>query len=298
MSKKIDLVNSIKYQSSSIYSIAKMFEAELKKISFDKFNADHWILKITHDSLVKLSHIVEKELNSTETLNILSVSRYICELNIQLNLIKKDSKYSLVYYGGLIKNQREYWTRLKEQLEREVIALNELKIQEDELHEQKLAEILQMPEGPEKVEAARALFPNVNKAIDEKAERVFSIHAEQAKINGYGFQAVLIANKQLPKVLESIKEIDIEEALYNLKAPESVIKIVNSRLTWSDKAKMTNLSDDYHFIYSFSSKLLHALPASISTDELGLSEDETVIFLKFIKVRVIDILRLSQSYLE
>ncbi|MBU9828838.1 hypothetical protein J1779_02715 [Rahnella sp. FC061912-K] len=125
---KIDcLVSSIKEQSDSVDLIAKIFEAELMALPFDKFNVGHWGLKIIHDSLVKILHIVEKELDFTETLNLVSVARYICELNIQLNLINNNSRYSLVYYGELIKNQREYWSRLKDQLEREIIAFNSLK---------------------------------------------------------------------------------------------------------------------------------------------------------------------------
>lgn len=298
MNKIYCLVNSIKEQSDSVDLISKIFEAKLMALSFDKFNADHWGLKIIHDSLVKILHIVGKELDSTETLNVVSVSRYICELNIQLNLIKNDSRYSLVYYGELIKNQREYWSRFKDQLEREIIAFNSLKKQEDELHNQKLVEILQMPKGPEQTETPRSLSQYVSKVIDEKADRIFSINAEQAKTNGYDFQAILIAKKQLPQVIESIKEIDMEDTIYNSNISGDIIKIINSKTSWAKKSKMTNLYDDYHFIYSFSSKLLHALPASISTSDLGLSNDEKMIFLNFIKVRILDILKLSQDHLK
>lgn len=296
---KIDhLVNSIKEHSNSIDSTAKIFESKLMALSFDKFNADHWCLKIIHDSLVKILHIVGKELNSTETLNIVSVARYICELNIQLNLIKSDSRYSLVYYGELIKNQREYWSRLKDQLDREIIAFKSLEKEEDELHNHRLAEILQMPQGPKQIEAASSLSQYVFKVIDEKADRIFSIHAEQAKTNGYGFQAILISKRQLPQVIESIKEIDIEDTIYNSNVPGDIIEIIKSKLSWAKKSKMTNLYDDYQFTYSFSSKLLHALPASISTRDLGLSNDEKIIFLKFIKVRILDILKSSQDHLK
>lgn len=296
---KIDcLVSSIKEQTDSVDLISKIFEAELMALSFDKFNADHWGLKIIHDSLAKILHILEKELDFTETLNLVSVARYICELNIQLNLINNDSRYSLVYYGELIKNQREYWSRLKDQLEREIIAFNSLQKQENELYNHRVAEISQMPKGPEQIEAARSLSQYVSKAIDEKADRIFSIHAGQAKTNGYAFQAILIAKKQLPQVIKSIEDIDMEDENYEPNVSSDIIKIKKSRKTWADKSNMTNLSDDYHFIYSFSSKLLHALPASITTNDLGLSNDEKIIFLKFIKLRTSDILKLSQDYLK
>ncbi|GKW33468.1 hypothetical protein PEC730217_22480 [Pectobacterium carotovorum subsp. carotovorum] len=296
---KIDcLVNSIKEQSDSVNLISKIFEAKLMTLSFDKFNSDHWGLKIIHDSLVKVLHIVEKELDSTETLNVVSVARYICELNIQLNLIKNDSRYSLVYYGELIKNQREYWSRFKDQLDREVIAFNSLKKQEDKLINHILEDILQMPMGPEQIEALRSLSQYVFKTIDEKADRIFSIHAEQAKTNGYDFQAILIAKKQLPQVIESIKEIDMENTIYNSNISADIIEIVNSKMSWAKKSKKASLYDDYHFIYSFSSKLLHALPASISTNDPGLSNDEKIIFLKFIKIRMSDIMKLSQDHLK
>jgi len=138
-------------------------------------------------------------------------------------------------------------------LEGEIITFNSLQKQEDELKNYKLTEFLQIPQGPKQIKAASSLFQNASKIIDEKADRIFSIHAGQAKTNGYGFQAYLITEKQLPEIIDSIKKSMQKKKNHNLNISDDIIKIVKSRKSWGDKANLTNLYDDYHFVYSFSS---------------------------------------------
>lgn len=60
-------------------------------------------------------------------------------------------------------------------------------------------------------------------------------------------------------------------------------------------AEKVSLTEEYDFIYTFSSKLLHATPASITTNQKNLELEEMLVFLKYINVKIRDLLELGQS---
>ena len=61
-------------------------------------------------------------------------------------------------------------------------------------------------------------------------------------------------------------------------------------------AETVDLLAEYEFIYSFTSKLLHATPVSITTDQKNLEPEEIIMFLKYIDVKITDILDLARRY--
>ena len=66
---------------------------------------------------------------------------------------------------------------------------------------------------------------------------------------------------------------------------------------WKDKAKATNHLEEYDYIYSFTSSMLHATPASITAEYNLLSIDEMIIFLKYINVKLMDINELANEFI-
>lgn len=61
-------------------------------------------------------------------------------------------------------------------------------------------------------------------------------------------------------------------------------------------ALKVGLADEYDFIYTFSSKLLHATPASITTNQKNLELSELAVFLKYIYVKIGDTLEFVGTY--
>mgnify|MGYP003604510971 FL=1 len=61
-------------------------------------------------------------------------------------------------------------------------------------------------------------------------------------------------------------------------------------------AETVDLLAEYDFIYAFTSKLRHATPASITTDQKNLEPAEMVVFLRYIDVKIQDILDLAGRY--
>lgn len=292
-----EIIQEIKNQQGMFDNLVKLFNEAIKRKPVGKLNMEQWCHIAFKDSLAKLSIITENNFNSIETFSLVSTARYVCELNIRLALIVRDSRYGLAYYGQLINDQVDYWRSFKEQLEREIVFLQSLEQDEKELYSQKISELRVINDEGLKKEKAATLVTDVFKVIDDKASRKFSIHAEQAKINGYGFQPQLINKKQLPEVILNLNLVQEEKILYESSVQEEIIKL-SKNWRWKDKAKETNTLDEYEFIYTFTSRMLHATPANITTNYKLLSHQEMIMFLKYINAKFKDINELSMNFLN
>lgn len=292
------LITSIRQQRNFLDEASKPYRTLEKESSFNKLNAEDWCSAVFGDGLVKLRLFTENNFNYIESLGLVSVSRYIFEISIWLNLFVKDTRYGLVYYDQLIKGKQQYWTRLKEQMEREVLFLKSLGDEESEIMSQKMAEISMIEDDDESILAAQSIMTDVHLEIDQKASRKFSIYSEDAKINGYGFQAYLVENKQIPLINSSIVDIASEKDEFENSLSEDVKEIIRKGWKWNLKAKEVGLEDEYSFIYSFTSKLLHAVPTSITTNQKNLEPQEVIVFLKYIDVKLKDIIKLSSDFIR
>ncbi|MBK4532160.1 hypothetical protein, partial [Enterobacter cloacae] len=257
---------------------------------------NHWCHYAFQDSLDKLISMIEMNFNSIETFGLVSTTRYLFELNIRLTLIEQDPRYGLAYYGQLLRDQVSYWKSLKEQLDREVEFLKALDLEEKVLHDAKLLELLKVEEPKLQEAMAAKLTTDTFNIIDSKAARKFSIHAEQARTNGYAFQSFLIQKNQLPEVTSSLAEVEREYDSYKSAVQQDILKIIKN-WNWKQKAIETNHFFEYDYIYSFTSRMLHATPANITTNYKFLSRDEILIFLKYINVKLTDIVELSNKFI-
>ena len=89
-------------------------------IFYDGYDPKMWCTIALGDSLVKLKLFIENNFNYIETMELIATTRYIFEINIWLNLFKKDIYYGLTYYKQLLKDKEIYWNNLKNQHEREI----------------------------------------------------------------------------------------------------------------------------------------------------------------------------------
>lgn len=290
------LVASIKGHNEALDVTAKLFRTPEIVDSFDKWNCDCWRGSVFGDGLVKLRLFSENNFHFVETVGVISVSRYIFELNVWLRLLDLDPRYGLVYYGQLIDTQLRYWKDYRSQLNREVSLLNQFAEEESSLLSAKMAELDLISDGQEKQQAAMSVPKLVAELIDRKAARQFSIYAEQAKINGYGFQAYMVEQKALPEIEDSIAGLEQEKTTFNTTISEDIRDLIPKRWNWRQMADKVSLAEEYDFIYTFSSKLLHATPASITTNQKNLELEEMVVFLKYIDVKIRDLLELAQSH--
>ncbi|MGR4894885.1 hypothetical protein ACIPR8_06370 [Stenotrophomonas sp. LARHCG68] len=264
-------------------------------VSFDKANPHHWCLSVVGDSLVRIRLLIEQSFQFVESLGIVAASRYLFELSIWLNLFNKDERYGLLYYDQLIDTQKNYYQSTLDQFKREIALLEEFAHRDEK-------ELDGSMKQDASIEDVAVAIRNAEEKIDREAARKFSIYAEQAKYNGYGFQACLVKQNSIPPVESALLEIAAERDGFN----KSILPIVSDlaldtkkrkkRWNWKEMAKEVGLDDEYDYIYSFSSKILHATPASITTNQKNLEAAEMLVFLKYIEVKLADLLDISKRY--
>jgi ATP:corrinoid adenosyltransferase len=137
-----------------------------------------------------------------------------------------------------------------------------------------------------------------HRVSDAEASRHFSLYVDQAKINGYGFQAHLVESKEIPKVQETINQIQEEILEYKKKVPEDVQRLAEKDWRWRQMAKEAGLLHEHDYIYAYANRLLHAKPASLTTDHKNIEMHEICMFLRYIYVKMLEIMDLARSQPE
>jgi hypothetical protein len=258
-----------------------------------------WVFVVFADALVRLRLFVEQNFGYIEPMAILSVVRYTFELTIWLKHLHTDARYGLVYYRVLVAKQLDYYSDLHSHLRREIDFLRKIDEQEQQLLKDRAAKLMRVPDEETQKVAAANLIGDLQREIDKRAAREFSLYAEQARTNGYSFQAYLVEEKVLPKVAQA--KTDLEKELASL--DDSLLPEVRALLpkrkdwNWKDEAGSVGMGHEYDFIYTYTSRLLHATPASLTTDQKNLEPDEIRMFLRYIHVRLLDAMQMAKDLL-
>ncbi len=290
------LVHSIRSHGPNLDALSKRLRTPRILGAFNKWDHKSWCISVAGDTLVRIRLLTENNFTFIETMGLVAVARYIFELSIWLRLFELDPRYGLVYFHRLLTTQRRYYEDTKAQLEREVDLLKSFEAMEAESLRTKLQENNSFPPGSAREEKLSSRIKELRAEVDAVASRHFSIYAKEAQTNGYGFQAHLVATKAIPEVDRALKGIAFEREQFDRNASEEVKDLISARWNWRQMAVKVNRCDEYDYIYSFASKLLHAEPVSITTDQKNLEPAEVEVFLKFIDVTIADVLGLARKY--
>ena len=254
-----------------------------------------WVLAAYLDALIRLRLFVEQNFTFIETLGLLAVTRYLFEVLVWLRLLQKDKRYGLVYYRELLSTQRSFYVSLKDHLTREAVLLEELSAHEAKTLQELISKAQRIVESQSRSDA---MFDSTTLAMaetDRRAARSFTIYGDQARTNGYGFQAHLVRTKALPSVVKALEDLDnAETSSEDIREAAAAVK---GKWNWKQQAEAAGIVDEYNFIYGYTSKLLHATPASLTTDQKNLEADEMRVFLRYIHVRLLDIIEMAEKQL-
>jgi hypothetical protein len=261
----------------------------------DKESGNFWSMCAWEHSLERIQLFLDQNFNYIETMGLLAVTRYIFELTIWLRLLAADSQYGLVYYYQLLKNQQDFYEALEKNAQREIAFLEKVEETEKALLERAALETLQIADERARTVDASQIWSRVSDQIDRDASRKFSLYAEQARINGYGFQAHLIAAQILPEHRKAIEDIKQELDAFQHRLSDHLKKLIKKHWNWKEQAQKVGMEAEYEFIYLFASLLMHAKPASITTDQQNLGPTEIESFLKYIRVRLLDIIEMAEE---
>jgi len=289
------LIQSIRARRATLDAQAQRLRTPELLSAFKKWDSDSWCRAIAGDAIVKIRIFTEQNFNFVETMSIIAVARYLFELGVWLRLCKNDRRYGLVYFGQLLETQLRFFQDTEAQLHREIALLAELGRRELEERDKVLQKIRDSAPGNEQAHAAE--LKAISDRIDAEAARRFSIYAGDARTNGYRFQAHLVKTKAVPQVQRAIEGITNEKSSFDATVSNDIKALIPKKWNWRQMALKVGKSDEYDYIYSFASKLLHATPASITTDEKNLEDGEMEVFLKYIEVTIDDVIAIAGEYL-
>lgn len=287
------LVQSIKGLHSTIDRLSNCFDVLpiLKgDHTFDKNSADDWRILIYDDALKRLLLVLENNFRLIETISLVAVTRYIFELNLWLELIQDDPNYALVYQRRLIDTQKRHYESSLKQFEREVALLREFG-EKDRRSMNKAGEKISRISNPSP-EDVSAIFTRARDDTDAKAARSFSVYSDQARENGYNYQAYLVETQAIPKAKQSIQQLQEELDVFDRESSARVAGLLQCS-KWDKMAEKVNMTAEYEYIYSQTSKLLHCTPSSMTTSQKNLETEEAVVFLRYIYTKIRDIIDLA-----
>lgn len=262
--------------------------------AFDKFSEDYWRRSFYGDALVRLRQLAENNFNFIETIGLLAVARYIFELSIWLRLFEKDKRYCLVYYKELLETQLRYFEDTLAQLRREIELLKRF----HELDNPIEGAASNTVEGGASVADYGLMVRNAMNRVDAEASRHFSLYLDDAKTNGYGYQAYLVEKKDVPRAKAAIAEIEEDLQEFLMHTAKDVQNLAKRKWQWRGMSEEAGIVHEHDYIYSFASKLLHATPASITTNQKNLERSETCMFLRYIHVKMLEIADLAHAQPE
>ena len=291
--KNNNLIRDIKRLGTNLDELAKKFRNSSS--SFDEWSEHEWCNNAFGNALIRLRQLTEQNFNNIETISLLAVTRYIFELSIWLNLLKEDSKYGLVYYWKLLETQFRYYKDTVRHLYREVKLLKEFEKKDKQSTDKILKKI---NENKNLNSEIFNLLRESMTEVDAEAGRKFSIFIDDAKINGYGFQAYLVEKKSIPKIEQAIREIENKLKGFKTRVPEEIDSIIPKRWNWKQMAEKVGKGEEYDYIYTYASKLLHATPISLTTDQKNLEIQEILIFLRYIYIALLELIDLSRQQLK
>ena len=255
-------------------------------------NRAYWVVLAYRNALIRLRLILENNVSFLETLGILATTRYVFETLVWLRQMGQDPDYGLVFYGTVIADQVRHCRDYKAKLDGEIALFEQLQKAESSLHGESIKHLTDRASAV-KAEHVSAVATNVMNEIDRRARRAFSLYAEDAKQNGFGFQAHLMRKQATPQINAQIDELEAERAAFVESCAPAVRKKIEEKWNWKAKSRSVGMQEQYEFIYSYTSRLLHATPSSIYTDQKNLEMQEMVMFVDYIYVSMLDVLDLA-----
>src|ERR1035441_9031526 len=226
-----DKATAIEHLTSRLRNIVEKMEATFPIVS--QRPGEYWKAAFLVNSLVRIRIFLEQNFYYIEPVSLLGVTRYLFELTVWLKLLQLDARYGLVCYYELLRQQRGFYEASKKQSEREISYLRGFEKAEERLLQETISAARNIPQEAERVVAIQQASTRVARGIDEDASRKFSLYAEQARRNGYGFQAHLVETKVVPSHARAVDDIDRELRAFESQRSEERRVGKECRSRWS-----------------------------------------------------------------
>ncbi len=255
--------------------------------------AERWVCFAHQGTLDKLERLFVGE-GKIGDFEVIGAARNLFENLVWCLLFRADVEYGLVFNYQLLCEQIKSIESHIAKIDSEIKLFAELESVEDS----KMSTLLDRLTREEiDTTQFRALLNETATDVDARARVAFAIYGSQAVYNGYGYQQYLLIKKTKPKLeleLQSLKsDRQVLEAEMSKSSKDLRNKIGGARrMNWSMAAEKIGMKDEYDFVYSFASKMLHS--TALSTMPNGqLSDGEAILMLEYSYVaasRILDCL--------
>ncbi len=258
-----------------------IIEARIRENNSSLHRSQLWVCIAHQGTLDKLERLFASEGHPSE-FEIVGGARNLFENLVWCRLFKSDVGYGLVFYEQLLQEQIESVKAHIAKIDSEIALFAELEaIEGSEMTS--LADRLKR--GEIDSNQFTVLFKEAQTDVDSRARLAFAIYGATALFNGYGYQRHLLASSIKPGLELDLQTLNSE--LQSLKAakPDSINGLVKEighrgRINWWKAATKIGMQDEYDFVYSFASKMLHS--KAISTVPNGqLSEGEAILMFDY-----------------
>ncbi|GLH39105.1 hypothetical protein [Pseudomonas moraviensis] len=256
-----------------------------------KIKPETWVLKAQLGTIEKFQQII-KLVGLEQDVFVIAIARNAFENLIWLKLFNQDKYYGLVFYRQLLQQQLDSQMQAIAKAREEVELFKQLESED----EPDFDSIVDLVDENTTRDERLAIISNCVKAcaekIDLKARSAFSIYAQQAKRNGYAYQAHLIESDAIPHHEARIKILNEHMAELLRSMPADINPLIEPeflekapRWNWADRASKLGMASQYKFLYAFTSRLLHATPLSLVTPA-ELSSQEKCLLLDYLCLSV------------
>lgn len=254
-----------------------------------------WILRAHIRILDRLDTLFAAQPSEPGTFELLALTRHLFESLVWARLFNRDAGYGLVYYRRLVAEQIDVQDQVIKKLTAEIEVFEKFEKLEKAASEETVNAALSKDQpNLEEVQNAQAEFHRRQAALDAEVRRGFALYGDDAQRHGFGFQAHLIRENALPRHHAHREEwtgyaTAVDSTLAGLLSSECLSRATAKGWNWKDNATRVGMGAQYEYLYSLTSRLLHASPLNITTDH-DLSESERVILHEYVFVAVGDML--------
>lgn len=269
--------------------------AQFPECEMENLDASYWRMQILSDSLIKIRIFIENNFRMIETMGFLSLTRYIFELVVILKNLRANENFSFLYMQKMLLQQCEHFEDYADHIRSEIALYIAMGEEEKSAHDAVIEKHAKKSSAAMSARNSRRLgakmAAEINRAsslIDEKLALKFALYSDDIAHNGYAFQAHLLETKVLGSV---IKKAELARASYE-KIKSAWLDIVDpfplnfKKWNWKEMSKHVGMEEEYDFLYSYTSRLLHASPHSLTTDQKNLEDSEVLMFIKYIEQQI------------
>lgn len=284
----IQRIRVLKPRLDSVVEALQVRAQSFPECELEEHSAEYWRSQAVLDAALRVRIFVERNFLFLESLAVMALRRYTLELAVWLKLLSKDDRFSYVYARLLVRENEEQKRQLARHIENE-IELYELLAAEEKDGRERAIKAVTSAEKQEPEQAARHVaqaIAEVSREVDEKLALHFALYSDSAIRNGYSFQAYLLRTRVLPEARNAA--LDNKGLLDRCNEKWGAIidgLELGKEWSWKTRAGDVDMSREYEFIYSFTSRLLHAKPSSLTTDQKSLEDDEMLMLLRYVALQ-------------